>query len=56
MKLLIHPNVVDLRAYFYSSGDKVSNYDPAHPSIQPLSMLLTSSPPFLARQSATKSS
>lgn len=22
MKLLIHPNVVDLRAYFYSSGDK----------------------------------
>jgi hypothetical protein len=31
MKLLIHPNVVDLRAYFYSSGDKVS-FLPAHSS------------------------
>lgn len=28
MKLLSHPNVVDLRAYFYSTGDKV--YDHSH--------------------------
>jgi hypothetical protein len=36
MRLISHPNVVDLKAFFYVNGDKV------HPSIMlPLSALIT---------------
>jgi hypothetical protein len=28
MRLVMHPNVVDLRAFFYSNGDKVSLLPP----------------------------
>lgn len=27
MRAMSHPNIIDLRAFFYSSGDKVSSLD-----------------------------
>ena len=55
MRAMSHPNIIDLRAFFYSSGDKVSS-SPTKPSNPPcgevteleLTTCLPSLPSFVA--------
>lgn len=44
MRLVSHPNVVDLKAFFYSNGDKVSSTTFPTPSPNILSPLAPVSP------------